>query len=91
MKLFLKLSFLIKQLLIFIGVSKRTIIREKKRGMVYRVLNYDLSTRNKYSSEKAHNIYLSVQKKKQGELKIGNDTKLAKFLELNISSLCMLH
>ena len=73
-----------KEIAMEIGVSERTIYREKKRGMVNGILNSDLTTRNEYVAEKAHNRYLKLQKAKEGSLKIGNNIQLAEFIERQI-------
>ena len=59
-----------------LGISVRTLHREIKRGMV-ELLNTDLSTREVYSQSK----YDKAQKGKEGELKIGKNLKLVKYLE----------
>lgn len=67
-----------------IGVSKRTIIREKKRGLVVGLRNSDWSTRDEYSAERAQCNYEHNQKNKQGFIKIDKNHKLAQFLENTI-------
>lgn len=64
-----------------IGVSERTIYREIKRGMVKGLLNSDLTTRDEYVAEYAQNDYDIKKYSKEGCLKIGNNIKLAKYLE----------
>lgn len=64
-----------------IGVSIRTIQREIKRGWVKNLLNSDLSTYEAYSAQKAENRYHEQQANKQGNLKIGKNHKLIKYLE----------
>ena len=63
-----------------LGISVRTLHREIKRGMV-ELLNSDLSTREVYSAEFAQSKYDKAQKGKEGELKIGKNLKLVKYLE----------
>ena len=63
-----------------LGISVRTLHREIKRGMV-ELLNTDLSTREVYSAEFAQSKYDKAQKGKEGELKIGKNLKLVKYLE----------
>ena len=63
-----------------LGISVRTLHREIKRGMV-ELLNTDLSTREVYSAEFAQSKYDRAQKGKEGELKIGKNLKLVKYLE----------
>ena len=63
-----------------LGISVRTLHREIKRGMV-ELLNTDLSTRGVYSAEFAQSKYNKAQKGKEGELKIGKNLKLVKYLE----------
>ena len=58
----------------------RTLHREIKRGMV-ELLNTDLSAREVYSAEFAQSKYDKAQKGKEGELKIGKNLKLVKYLE----------
>lgn len=64
-----------------IGVSKRTIIREKKRGLVKGILNSDLSIRDEYVADYAQKKYDEKQKRKEGNLKIDRNKMLADFLE----------
>ena len=64
-----------------IGVSTRTIQRELKRGWVKNLLNSDLSTYEAYSAQKAENRYHEKQANKQGNLKIGKNHELIKYLE----------
>ena len=45
-----------------IGVSERTIYREKKRGMVKGLLNSDLITRDEYDYQYAQDKYETAQK-----------------------------
>ena len=63
-----------------LGISVRTLHREIKRDMV-ELLNTDLSTREVYSAEFAQLKYDKAQKGKEGELKIGKNLKLVKYLE----------
>ena len=63
-----------------LGISVRTLHREIKRGMV-ELLNTDLSTREVYSAEFSQSKYDKAQKGKEGELKIGKNLKLVKYLE----------
>ena len=64
-----------------IGVSERTIYREKKRGMVKGLLNSDLTTRDEYDYQYAQSKYETAQKNKQRDLKIGKNIKLSMYLE----------
>lgn len=84
LEILFKSSKTVKEIAMEIGVSERTIYREKKRGMVNGILNSDLTTRNEYVAEKAHNRYLKLQKAKEGILKIGNNIQLAEFIERQI-------
>lgn len=64
-----------------IGVSERTIYREKKRGMVKGLLNSDLTTRDEYDYQCAQSKYETAQKNKQRDLKIGKNIELTMYLE----------
>ena len=66
-----------------IGKSERTIRREMARGTV-KLLNSDLTTRKEYCADVAHRKYLENASNKGPGLKIGNDHKLAKYIENKI-------
>ncbi len=70
-----------------IGVSTKTIQREKKRGMVEGLRTTELIEYREYSPDKAQSIYNEKQRAKQGELKIGKNIELAKYLEEHIKDL----
>lgn len=63
--------------------SPSTISRELKRGACIR-LNSDLTTKMDYSPQKAHDKYKTNLKDKGGPLKIGNDHRLAAYIERRI-------
>lgn len=67
-----------------IGVSRRTIQREIKRGWVKGLQNSDLSTYESYSAQKSHNKYLKSQSHKQGYLKIDKNHELVTYLEYSM-------
>lgn len=77
---FLKVGMSKVQIAKELGISVRTLHREIKRGTVT-LLNSDLSTRETYSAELAQSKYDKAQKSRQGELKIGKNLKLIKYLE----------
>ena len=79
-KAFLKIGMSKVKIAQELGISVRTLHREIKRGMV-ELLNTDLSTREVYSAEFAQSKYDKAQKGKEGELKIGKNLKLVKYLE----------
>ena len=61
-------------------VHRSTIYREIKRG-VFTALNSDLTTEERYSPDIADDKYRENLKSKGGVLKIGNDIKLANYIE----------
>lgn len=61
-------------------VHRSTIYREVKRG-TFTALNSDLTTEERYSPDIAHDKYEENLKSKGGALKIGNDIKLANYIE----------
>lgn len=61
-------------------VHRSTIYREVKRG-TFTALNSDLTTEERYSPDIAHDRYEENLKSKGGVLKIGNDIKLANYIE----------
>ena len=63
-----------------IGVSTKTIQREVKRGTV-ELLNSDLTVREEYVAEFAHQKYRDKQNAKEGILKIGSMHELANDIE----------
>lgn len=63
-----------------IGKSERTIRREIKRGTVV-FLNTDLTERKEYCADVAQRKYVENAVNKGPGLKIGNDHKLAKYIE----------
>lgn len=64
-------------------VHRSTIYRELKRG-TYTALNSDLTTEERYSPDIADDKYRENLKSKGGTLKIGNDIKLANYIENKI-------
>lgn len=66
-----------------IGRSERTIRREIKRGTI-ELLNSDLTKRKEYCADVAQRKYIENRKNKGADLKIGNDHKLAKYIEEKI-------
>lgn len=78
---FLNMGLNYSQIASKIGVSRRTIQREIKRGWVKGLQNSDLSIYDAYSAQKAQNKYNASQSKKQGNLKIDKNHLLIKFLE----------
>ncbi len=67
-----------------IGVSRRTIQREIKRGWVEGLQKSDLSLYDAYSAQKAQRKYNDSQRKKEGNLKIDKNFELINFLEKSI-------
>lgn len=65
-------------------VHRSTIYREVKRG-VFTALNSDLTQEERYSPDIAHDKYIENLKSKGGNLKIGNDIKLANYIENKIA------
>lgn len=61
-------------------VHRSTIYRELKRG-TYTALNSDLTNEERYSPDIADDKYRENLKSKGGTLKIGNDIKLANYIE----------
>lgn len=71
----------LKEIATIIGVSVRTINREKKRGMVKGLLDTNLKPYDKYSAQKSQRRYDTLQKTKQSNLKIDKNIELANFIE----------
>lgn len=67
-----------------IGVHESTIYREKKRGQ-YMHRNSDYTEELRYSPDIAHRKYRENLKAKGPDLKIGNDQKLADYIEKRIA------
>lgn len=63
-----------------LGRHIRTIEREIKKGVV-ELLNYDLTYKKEYCADRAQAIYMQNSRNKGPDLKIGNDHKLAKYIE----------
>lgn len=78
---YFKLGYSKSKIAELIGVSRRTIQREIKRGWVEGLQNSDLSIYDTYSAQKAQNKYNDSQRKKEGSLKIDKNLKLINFLE----------
>lgn len=68
-----------------IGVHKSTIYREEKRGR-YTHRNSDWTEEDRYSPDIAHQKYKESLKAKGPDLKIGNDQKLADYIEEKIAN-----
>lgn len=66
-----------------VGKSERTIRREIKRGTIA-ILNSDLTERKEYCADVAQRKYVENATNKGPTLKIGNDHKLAKYIENKI-------
>ena len=69
-----------KEIADLLHVHRSTIYREVKRG-VFTALNSDLTQEERYSPDIAHDKYVENLKSKGGCLKIGNDIKLANYIE----------
>lgn len=80
-EVYFKLNYSKTKIAQLIGVSRRTIQREIKRGWVEGLQNSDLSLYNTYSAQKAQRKYNDSQRKKEGNLKIDKNFQLINFLE----------
>ena len=76
----LKAGHSIKEIADLLHVHRSTIYREVKRG-IFTALNSDLTTEERYSPDIADDKYRENLKSKGGVLKIGNDIKLANYIE----------
>jgi len=76
-----KLNLTMKDITKTVGISERTLYREIKRGMVYGLLNSDLTKRDEYSAQKSQQHYTENITQKQRELKIGKNRDLANYLQ----------
>lgn len=76
----IKAGVKIKEIADMLHVHRSTIYRELKRGR-FTALNSDLTTEERYSPDIAHDKYEENLKSKGGSLKIGNDIKLANYIE----------
>lgn len=72
-----------KEIAIALDKHRRTIEREIARGTV-RMLNSDLTYKNRYCADSAQRIYLENAQNKGAGLKIGRDHKLARHIEKRI-------
>jgi len=79
-----KLELTIKQIAEELGVSERTVYREKKRGLVKGLLNSDLTTRDEYVADYSQEKYDNNMSEKGGKLKIGKNIKLSQYIENSI-------
>ncbi|MFQ7535861.1 MAG: IS30 family transposase, partial [Clostridium sp.] len=79
----IKAGVKIKEIADMLHVHRSTIYRELKRGR-FTALNSDLTTEERYSPDIAHDKYEENLKSKGGSLKIGNDIKLANYIEEKI-------
>ena len=52
-----KLNLTMKDIAKKVGINERTLYREIKRGMVYGLLNSDLTKRDQYSAQKSQKQY----------------------------------
>ena len=80
---YLKLGKTNKEIAILIGKSIRTIQREIKRGTI-ELLNSDFTKKFVYCADVAQDKYLKNRCNKGANLKIGNDIKLAEYIESKI-------
>lgn len=72
-----------KEIARVLGKHKRTIEREMARGTV-RMLNSDLTYKDRYCADRAQHVYLENAQNKGAGLKIGRDHKLAQHIEKKI-------
>lgn len=79
-----KLKYTIKQIAEKLGISERTVYREKKRGLVKGLLNSDLTTRDEYVANYSQEKYDKNMSEKGGKLKIGKNIKLSQYIEKSI-------
>ena len=79
----IKAGVKIKEIADMLHVHRSTIYRELKRGR-FTALNSDLTTEERYSPDIAHDKYEENLKSKGGSLKIGNDIRLANYIEEKI-------
>jgi len=77
----LKQGWRLKDIADKIGCCAKTISREKKRGMVYGLLNSDLSLKNEYSWLNAQNKYNENKHKKGVGKKVDKIPELKKYIE----------
>jgi putative uncharacterized protein (fragment) len=75
-----KLNLTMKDIAKTVGISERTLYRKIKRGMVYGLLNIDLTKRDQYSAQISQKQYTENITQKQRELKIGKNPDLANYL-----------
>lgn len=79
----LKAGTKVKEIAAILRVHRSTIYREIKRGK-FTALNSDLTKEERYSPDIAQGKYEENLKNKGGNLKIGNDIKLANYIEKTI-------
>jgi len=82
-ELYLKEKYSVLEISKKLGRHKRTIEREIGRGTVY-LQNSDLTYRKAYCADAAQRKYEENGKNKGPQLKIGNDHKLARYIESKI-------
>jgi len=82
-ELYLKEKYTIMEIAKRLGRHRRTIEREIARGTIY-LQNSDLTYRKVYCADVAQRKYVENGKNKGPQLKIGNDHKLARYIESKI-------
>jgi len=82
-ELYLRENYTIQEISKRLGRHKRTIEREIARGTVY-LQNSDLTYRKVYCADVGQRKYIENGKNKGPQLKIGNDHKLARYIESKI-------
>lgn len=83
-ELYKKLGYSAKRIADEIGCSERTIYYELKRGVYERLDGKTWKREKRYSPDIAHEKYRRNLKDKGAALKIGNDHKLAQYIEARI-------
>ena len=81
--MYLKEKYTVTEIAKRLGRHRRTIEREIARGTVY-LQNSDLTYRKAYCADVAQRKYVENGKNKGPQLKIGNDHKLARYIESKI-------
>jgi IS30 family transposase len=82
-EVYLKEKYTVMEIAKRLGRHRRTIEREIARGSVY-LQNSDLTYRKAYCADVAQRKYVENGKNKGPQLKIGNDHKLARYIETKI-------
>lgn len=79
----LKAKTPLKDIAVILGKNVKSIYNERKKGEI-ELLNSDLTKRKEYLADRGQQVYEENKSKQGAKMKIGNDYKLAEFIEKRI-------